>query len=160
MKERHEKTGKPGETLYKILTDFLKSKTRQFELYAPWELKEDNLEKPEKDSKSCFKCNEKGHISRNCPSGKEGKRCVNSLKIKNQQEFDNKKAEFGPCPVCSGHHTWRSKRDGFDRVSDQLKDCPNFTAMSVDDRGRKLEEISGCVLCTSRAHKRDNCRRE
>ena len=157
MRDRHEKTGKPGETLYKILTDFLKNKTRQFELYAPWELKED---KPDKDGKTCFKCHVSGHLSRDCPKGKSSRQSMNTLKIKNQQEFDNKKAEIGPCPVCNGHHTWRSKRDDFDRISDQLKDCPNFKAMSVDDRGRKLEEISGCVLCTSRAHQRDNCRRE
>ena len=61
-----EKKNQPGETQWKILTDFLKTQVEMLEQYMPWKLEEKTAESGGKDyCEFCRKQN--GHKTEDCP---------------------------------------------------------------------------------------------
>ena len=139
IKLRCEKEGQEGETLWKILKGFLSQKRRMIKMYSPWDLdgKEDKKSDDLK-SKPCDVCQSHKHKTRDCPIGKSSVRLTNAMNVKDDAIFKSKQAEYGPCPVCSKGHSFRS-RSGFDLASCRLYDCPDFVPLSAEERAKKIQ---------------------
>ena len=149
---RRMKKEMPGETLWKILSKFLKDTVQDEQMYSPWHL-EENTQKENPYKKLCFKCQSSNHESRNCPGSGAGKK-IHALKIQDNTKFDRFKVETGACPVCKAEfHTWKKYGSGFDLVSNQLKDCPTFLGLATgQEKDVKLAALKGCASCTSFKH--------
>ena len=62
------------------------------------------------------------------------------------------------CPVCQDVHMFSCRRHkGVLFPSLSLSSCKEFRDMGPKDKAAKLEEQSGCSLCTSYIHKRSMC---
>ena len=73
----------------------------------------------------CKKCGVKGHDTRDHKDGIVKR--INAVSIDNKTEFERKKSELGPCPLCNAdHHTWRNKYTQKEYVSDRLSSCAQF----------------------------------
>ena len=152
VRRLHEET--PGMTLWKVLSKFLKDTVKDEQRYTPWNLDEENLkESPSK--KQCFTCK---HEARDSPDQNAVQK-INVLNIKDVATFNKFKSDTGACPMCEAEvHTWR--KNGFDMVSNQLKDCPTFCNLaSGHERAVRISAVKGCAMCTSFKHETGQCNR-
>ena len=151
VRRLHEET--PGMTLWKVLSKFLKDTVKDEQRYTPWNLDDKDSEESS-NKRQCFKCQSTKHEARNCTNSAKK---INALNIEDKDRFNNFKAITGACPVCKAEvHTW--KRNGFDLVSNQLKDCPTFLGLaSGHERALKISALKGCARCTSFKHETSQC---
>ena len=144
---RAEKHEIPGETLWKILREFLKTQVQKIERYTPWELDE---KEEKKFGKECYKCKSKDHETKNCPK--------HATKSTNAVIFEKEKTEVGRCPICQEYHTYWRRVSKAEVPSDRLTSCPVWRdQLTSAERAKKLQSVSGCANCTSWRHSRDNC---
>ena len=120
-------------------------------------------------TKTCHKCGQPGHLAWKCGAPSTRIHRVEEVLFTKAKEMScNKdfeqalpelKRKAGTCRLCDQHHS-------YDRVlpfgtvrwpSTQLRSCPEYNRLSVDERAKKLEEKSGCAVCTSWLHKSDSC---
>ena len=155
VRRLHEET--PGMTLWKVLSKFLKDMVKDEQRYTPWNLDEENL-KESQSKKQCFTCQSPKHEARDSPEQNAVQK-INALNIKDVATFNKFKADTGACPMCEAEvHTW--KKNGFDMVSNQLKDCPTFCNLaSGHERAVRISAVKGCAMCTSFKHETGQCNR-
>ena len=63
------------------------------------------------------------------------------------------------CPVCKLVHWFKRKVPWgeTDWPSNRMESCPAFKAKTAPQRAKLLEDLGGCILCTSWAHPRNLC---
>ena len=138
--------------LWTLLVQFLKQKRTMIHQHFPLELK--------------AKC--KAEES----TGKSGKKQIGVIKTgvnkdHSQANFsknvhsDNKIADmqrrFGKCTVCTGYHTWKSKRNGV-QASSRLSNCEKFMDMDLETRATTVEKVNACFRCLDYTHEKTNCK--
>ena len=87
-----EKKNQPGETQWKILTDFLMTQVAMLEQHMPWELEVKAVESLGKDYCEFYQ-KSAGHRSKDCP--KKYGRVVNSLNIHDEDNFKKQQERMG-----------------------------------------------------------------
>ena len=82
---------------------------------------------------------------------------TDDVELRKKKEKRKKvKEEIGPCPNCKLEHTF-VRRDKLTWPSDRFFTCKKFKDMSVQERGRLLEMVNGCIRCTSWRHNKASC---
>ena len=125
----------------------------------------------EMEKDRCTRCGKQGHKATACSieptylgeafaMGAEGDGgSWTSSRPKAEEKKRETKVKFGTCPLCNRHHTFERKFTwgSMDWPSQRLEACDRFRAMTLQERGRCLEEHGGCARCTSRVHKSEDC---
>ena len=130
-------------------------------------------DKPDKDTKEivCFACGVAGHKKDACKSVDKGKKCNNCGLAGHIAKACRKGKSKKPgitnaggqvnakCPLCSTEHHWRT-REGEERVSTRMGNCPKYMSETVDKRAQAIEKAGGCVRCLdfTGQHKHPDCR--
>ena len=76
-----------------------------------------------------------------------------------EQALPELRSKAGKCKVCEKRHSYdRGLLFGTVKwPSTQLKSCPEYKKLGVEERAQKLENIKGCAICTSWLHQSDTC---
>ena len=135
------------------------------------DLQSDNIISTTKNEQfRCYSCKEVGHKSPQCPKDPKNKNLKsgnvtaaktevntvsNNADNSGSEKKENKEIK---CPCCKGFHTYKPYKSTSLKPSSRFSTCPEFLKLDLDKRGEVLEQVRGCIICTSWLHGEDKCR--